>query len=85
MIHKHNPPSLSLSLSLSLCMKEMASSNLVVFLAMLLVLLPMTALGTNYTWPLDPFFGTTSSILFFVFLLSLWETLTRTLLSNTHI
>ncbi|XP_062144417.1 uncharacterized protein LOC133851839 [Alnus glutinosa] len=37
-------------------MKEMASSNLVVFLAMLLVLLPMTALGTNYTWPLDPFF-----------------------------
>ena len=55
--------SLSLSLSLSLLVKEMAFSKLVAFLAVLVVLLPMSALGANNT---DPFLGI--STLFFVLL-----------------
>jgi hypothetical protein len=59
---------LSLSLAISLFVKEMASSNnLVVFLAMLLVLLPMAALGSNHTSPFDSFLGT-FIILFFLFI-----------------
>lgn len=53
----------NLPLSLSLLVKEMASSKLVAFLAVLVVLLPMSALGANNT---DPFLGI--STLFFVLL-----------------
>ena len=53
----------SLSLSLSLSLSQMASSKFVAFLAVLVVLIPMSALGANNT---DPFLG--SSALFFVLL-----------------
>lgn len=53
----HLSPSLS-SLSLYLLVKEMASSKLMAFIAMLVVLLPMLALGSNDTSPLDGFLGT---------------------------
>ena len=51
------------SLSLSLSLSQMASSKFVAFLAVLVVLIPMSALGANNT---DPFLG--SSALFFVLL-----------------
>ena len=52
-----------LSLSFSLSVEEMVSSKFVPFLAVLVVLLPMSALGANNT---DPFLAI--STLFFVLL-----------------
>ena len=49
--------------SLSLSLSQMASSKFVAFLAVLVVLIPMSALGANNT---DPFLGI--SALFFVLL-----------------